>query len=329
MNTMLFQKEKEIARSAIVTAMEITRRIQNGFSLGDTLTKADRSPVTIADFTVQAIVCKILNERLGPVAIVGEEDSEALKKSENRELLEKILSFASNGKERLTPSQLFALIDLARSSPGESYWTLDPIDGTKGFLRGDQYALALALISGGRVRIGILGCPRLLRNNRSQSSVGFLFSAVEGEGAEALNLETGMSQRIHVSRRREPNLLRMVGSYESSHHDPRTQEKIGSLLHLRQAPQKLDGQVKYGIVASGDADLYLRIPNPRTPDYRENIWDHAAGCLLVEEAGGMVTDISGKKLDFSRGTTLRGNSGIMASNGLIHSLLLEAVSRSL
>jgi 3'(2'), 5'-bisphosphate nucleotidase len=329
MNAPIYRKEKEIARSAIVAAMEITRRIQNGFSRGDTLTKADRSPVTIADFAVQAIVCKILNERLGPVAIVGEEDSEALKKSENREVLEKVLSFTSTDRKRLTPSQLFALIDLAHSSPGESFWTVDPIDGTKGFLRGDQYALALALISGGQVRIGILGCPRLCRSNRSRSSAGFIFSAVKGEGAEALNLSTGASRKIHVSRRREPGLLRMVGSYESSHHDPRTQEKIASFLHLRQAPQKLDGQVKYGIVASGDADLYLRIPNPRTPDYRENIWDHAAGCLLLEEAGGMVTDISGKKIDFSRGTTLSGNSGIVASNGLVHSRILEAVSRSL
>lgn len=329
MSTTKFRKEMEIARSAIVTAMEITRRIQNGFSQGDTLTKADRSPVTIADFTVQAIVCKILSERLGPVAIVGEEDSDALKKPENRELLEKILSFASDARERLTPTRLFTLIDLAHSSPGENFWTLDPIDGTKGFLRGDQYALALALIIGGQVRIGILGCPRLLRSDRSRSSAGFLFSAAKGEGAEALNLATGISRQVHVSRRREPTLLRMVGSYESSHHDPRTQEKFGSLLRLRQAPQKLDGQVKYGIVACGDADLYLRIPNPRTPDYRENIWDHAAGCLLVEEAGGTVTDISGTKLDFSRGTTLNGNRGIVASNGLVHDRILEAVSRSL
>jgi 3'(2'), 5'-bisphosphate nucleotidase len=121
----------------------------------------------------------------------------------------------------------------------------------------------------------------------------------------------------------------MVGSYESSHHDPRTLERIVSRLRLKLAPQKLDGQVKYGIVASGDADFYLRIPNPRTPLYRENIWDHAAGFLLVEEAGGMVTDISGKSLDFTCGTTLRQNSGIVASNGLIHGEVLDAVARAL
>ena len=75
-------------------------------------------------------------------------------------------------------------------------------------------------------------------------------------------------------------------------------ERIVSRLGLKLAAQKLDGQVKYGIVASGDADLYLRIPNPRTPLYREKIWDHAAGLLLVEEAGGMVTDVDGKEPRF-------------------------------
>ena len=182
MATRSFQNEKKIAEDAIVFAMTIARRIQSEFSRNDMLTKEDRSPVTVADFAVQAVVCKMLSDRLGPVAIVGEENSEALRKGENRELLEKILAFTSIGQERLTPSRLFELIDLARASCGESFWTLDPIDGTKGFLRGDQYALALALVEGGRVRVGVLGCPRLTRSARSRSSSGFLFSAVRGKG---------------------------------------------------------------------------------------------------------------------------------------------------
>jgi 3'(2'), 5'-bisphosphate nucleotidase len=88
----------------------------------------------------------------------------------------------------------------------------------------------------------------------------------------------------------------------------------------------MDSQVKYGIVASGDADIYLRIPNPATRDYREKIWDHAAGSLIVEEAGGWVSDIDGKKLDFSMGKTLCRNRGILASSGRIHSRVLEIIA---
>ena len=57
------------------------------------------------------------------------------------------------------------------------YWTLDPIDGTKGFLRGDQYAVALGLIDDGEVILGVLGCPNL---PNSDGSRGAIFSAVEG-----------------------------------------------------------------------------------------------------------------------------------------------------
>ena len=52
---------------------------------------------------------------------------------------------------------------------------------------------------------------------------------------------------------------------------------------------------KYAVVASGNAEIYLRLPSGRR--YVENIWDHAAGALLVEEAGGRVTDIDGRDLE--------------------------------
>ena len=222
-----FQNEKKIAEDAIVSAMTIARRIQGEFSRNDMLTKEDRSPVTIADFAVQAVVCKILADRLGPVAIVGEENSEALKKGENRELLEKVPPSLSTGQERLTPSSLFELIDLARASCGESFWTLDPIDGTKGFLRGDQYALALALVEGGCVRVGILGCPRLIRIAPQPLVVRISLSAVRGQR------DRGGEPEDRGAKKKSTFLL--DGEWPgcgwseprpSSHHDPRTLESL-------------------------------------------------------------------------------------------------------
>jgi 3'(2'), 5'-bisphosphate nucleotidase len=89
---------------------------------------------------------------------------------------------------------------------------------------------------------------------------------------------------------------------------------------------RLDSQAKYGVVARGEAAIYLRLPSPKTPDYRERIWDHAAGVLLVEEAGGQVTDALGADLDFGQGRKLFNNRGVVVSNGHLHAAILSAIS---
>lgn len=63
-------------------------------------------------------------------------------------------------------------------------WTVDPIDGTKGFLRRDQYAICLALIIDGHVQLGVMGCPNLLVDYKEKEGErGCLFVAVRGQGA--------------------------------------------------------------------------------------------------------------------------------------------------
>ena len=85
----------------------------------------------------------------------------------------------------------------------------------------------------------------------------------------------------------------------------------------------MDSQAKYGSIARGAGDLYLRLPVRK--DYTEKIWDHAAGDVIVREAGGEVTDASGKRLDFSKGRTLRENKGVVAAPRAVHAQVLEAV----
>jgi 3'(2'), 5'-bisphosphate nucleotidase len=87
----------------------------------------------------------------------------------------------------------------------------------------------------------------------------------------------------------------------------------------------MDSQAKYAALSLGKADIYLRVP--RKKEYREKIWDHAAGSIILKEAGGDVTDLDGKPLNFSKGRTLKGNFGIVASIGKIHQKVLGAVSR--
>ena len=86
---------------------------------------------------------------------------------------------------------------------------------------------------------------------------------------------------------------------------------------------KMDSQAKYGLVARGEAQVYLRLPKS---DYVEWIWDHAAGSLMIQEAGGKVTDTNGNELDFSMGPKLSPKvEGIIGTNGgLFHDAILNA-----
>ncbi len=89
-------------------------------------------------------------------------------------------------------------------------------------------------------------------------------------------------------------------------------------------PLRMDSQVKYGILSRGEmARVFMRFP---PPSYREKIWDHAAGVVIVEEAGGKVTDAAGDRLDFSLGRYLDGmKGGIVAAPPAVHERIIKAI----
>ena len=89
----------------------------------------------------------------------------------------------------------------------------------------------------------------------------------------------------------------------------------------------MDSQAKYGSIARGAGDLYLRLPVKK--DYQEKIWDHAAGVVLVQEAGGEVTDAWGKPLDFGIGRTLKENKGVVAAPKDVFPKVIEVVKEVL
>lgn len=86
---------------------------------------------------------------------------------------------------------------------------------------------------------------------------------------------------------------------ESRHSDIDPLQRILRELGSHALPILLDGQTKHVLLAAGAAELLMRIPSD--PLYREAIWDQAAGALIVEEAGGRVTDFEGLALDFTTG----------------------------
>ena len=88
----------------------------------------------------------------------------------------------------------------------------------------------------------------------------------------------------------------------------------------------MDSQAKYALLAAGRGDLLVRLLSAQAPNYREKVWDQAAGSLVVEEAGGRITDLNGMGLDFTQGRTLAKNRGVLASNSHLHPKALKALA---
>jgi len=135
-------------------------------------------------------------------------------------------------------------------------------------------------------------------------------------------------QSIRVSSLTDPKDAYFLESLEAGHSDQKSSQQICALLGMgteRSASIRMDSQAKYAALARGDAPIYLRLPT--RVGYEEKIWDHVAGVAVIEAAGGKVTDIHGKPLDFSIGRTLAKNSGIVATNGKFHEKVVEAVGK--
>jgi 3'(2'), 5'-bisphosphate nucleotidase len=322
---MLYEREKQVAIAAVTTAAQLceqVRREQGSLAIA----KPDRTPVTVADFSAQAIICQAIGEAFPNDPVIGEEDSTLLRTQIDQ--LARVTQYVQAYLPSATPESVAAWIDRGNAQVQSRYWTLDPIDGTKGYIRGDQYAIALALVEAGELKLGLLGCPALpVDLTQPDGERGVLFVAVRGQGATMIPLAGGAPRPIHVTDASEESLRRVAKSIVSEHSNPTLQEAVVQAVGLTADPWQLDSQAKYGVVARGEAALYLRLPFPITSEKRQNTWDHAAGVIMVEEAGGRVTDMYGQPLDFSFGAKLVNNQGIIASNGVIHEAVLAAVAQ--
>lgn len=307
----------QFAVDAVREAALLARRIQ-GEMVGSGLTKDDRSPVTVADFAVQAVIARRLAEDLPGSVLIGEEQADALRLEEGVATLDYVTDFVRTAISDATPEEVCGLIDRGSGEPPGTFWTLDPIDGTKGFLRREQYAIALAFIRHGKVELGVLGCPEL--------NSGSISVAIRGQGTWAQSLSGhDQWQRLNVSSRSDPKDARILRSVEKAHTNVGEIGQLAARLGVSAPSVGMDSQVKYAVLAAGEGDVLLRLLSPSRPDYREKIWDQAAGSIVIEEAGGRITDLDGKSLEFSHGRTLAKNRGILATNGHLHAAFLSAL----
>ncbi len=327
---MKLQNELTIAKEAVRQASVLCASAQSSLGSVVQLDKADKSPVTVADYGAQALVLNILAEAFPEDPAVGEEDAGELRDPANAPLLSSIIEQVQKVDPSLERNRILDSIDRGCHTGGPSgrFWTLDPIDGTKGFLRGDQYAVALALIIDGEVVLGVLGCPNLtVDSDVSNPQVGAILYAVKGQGAyRAPRSDLSRAFKITCDQISDPALAVFCESVETGHTAHGWSKKITELLGSKSKPFRIDSQCKYAAVSSGQASIYLRLPT--RPGYEEKIWDHAAGYIILMEAGGRISDTLGQPLDFSVGRTLRNNQGIVATSSGVFDSVLQATMES-
>ncbi len=298
---------------AISAASHVSRNAAAEVDRLADLMKDDRSPVTVADLAVQVAVTAALRDANVEDAdrIVGEEGADSLDQG-GTVMIEQVMRLSSIALESAglghcapsTEATLRELLDAGGLDPQqegrERFWCLDPIDGTKGFLRRQQFAIALGLVEGDTPICGVLGCPHLpletVADYGMADPLGSIYLGIVGEGAFAGSADATSVEGLAptaVSPTPPEGRVRVCLSYERAHGD---QDRTSAALEatgVSTSPIRIDSQCKYAMVASGRADLYLRLARQ---GYREKSWDHAGGCAVVRAAGGVVESATGQPL---------------------------------
>ncbi|MEO1067628.1 MAG: inositol monophosphatase family protein, partial [Cyanobacteria bacterium J06638_6] len=249
---MAYEQEKQVAITAVTQAAILCESVRQGL-VPQAIEKNDKSPVTIADYGAQAVVCKALATAFPGDPVVGEEDTTDLRQPETTPVLAAVTEQVQQILPGITNSEVLSYIDHGSGDVAPRYWTLDPIDGTKGFLRGDQYAIALALVEDGDLKVGVLGCPFLSFDGGEK---GLLLVAVRGEGTVMMPLTGGNPQPLTVAAADDSDHFRFVESVESGHGDQSQQSAIAQAVGITTPSMRMDSQAKYAAVAAGQAVLY-------------------------------------------------------------------------
>ena len=197
-------------------------------------------------------------------------------------------------------------VDTERRLSKSRVWMVDPIDGTNGFIDGNgDFAVQIGLVEDGEPVVAVVYVP-LSR---------VLYRAVIGEGAwiERPQRET---DRAAVSDRQTFATMRLAAS--RSHRSPRM-NKVVQRFGFRSEVLRGSVGIKVGLLAEQQCDLYIHL-SPRTKQ-----WDTCAPQLILTEAGGRLTDLFGRPLNYNV-RDVNNRNGLVASNGAAHELIIETLA---
>ncbi|KAK6225570.1 hypothetical protein QIS74_01617 [Colletotrichum tabaci] len=345
-----YARELATAIAAIQHAARLSRRVLVASDKG-VVTKEDLSPVTVADFAIQALLTSTLHAAFPDDKFVGEESAADLR--ENPKLCESVwalLQQVAGEKEDdslcklpASPEEMCDMIDwcgLGEPSPTGRFWVFDPIDGTKTFVRGELYAINVCLMEDGRQSVGIVGLPLLSADARAPinndsidpTGTGSIMFAVRSHGTFIRPLPGPIDlQPTKIPRHAEadsPDLISVTCIEGSESGAPGIHQKVAERLGVAYPGNDLLGWVlRWTVLGLGQANCTFWAYRRR--DRLAKIWDHAGAMLLFEEVGGKVTDVDGNPVNLTAGRKMVANYGFVAAPPSVHARVLEAVRETL
>ncbi|KAL9452627.1 hypothetical protein AB3S75_008422 [Citrus x aurantiifolia] len=362
-----YHRELEAAVDVVERACRLCIDVKKSLfsAQGRVLDKNDQTPVTVADFGVQALVSLELSKLFPSIPLVAEEDS-AILRSNN--LVDSVASAVADnatsgfGDEPLTHSDVLEAIDrggkdaVVFCTKPATYWVLDPIDGTRGFLRGSEalYVVGLALVVEGEIVLGVMGCPNWLEDKPCTSTT----SMQEYEGNQA---GSGIIMVSHVGCGTWTKKLSSIQDTKTLDYwtrcsvdrcclvhkasfcipDSQTWESLplSALFNAKNDADNIGDEeillvptccgslCKYLMVATGRASVFILRARAQTII---KAWDHAVGIICVHEAGGKVTDWRGSPIDLDADQAERRaifpSGGVLVTNDNLHHQIVEMIS---
>lgn len=184
-----------------------------------------------------------------------------------------------------------------RGEKGDTYWIIDPLDGTTNFTRKIPLcAVSIALIKDNKVEVGVVYNPLLNELYYAQKSKGAYYN---DQAIKVSNITSVKESVIFIN-----------SGYAKE--DKKRSAEVTNRLGVNASPRKFGtSALELGYVAKGSMEAFLCSG--------DELWDYAAGILIVKEAGGKITDWQGNEWDNS-------NSFICASNGLVHNEIIQSIN---
>ncbi|EMR68432.1 putative 3 -bisphosphate nucleotidase protein [Eutypa lata UCREL1] len=343
-----YSRELEVAFGALQKAAKISRSVLAEADLG-VLAKDDLSPVTIADFAIQALLTATFHAAFPDDKFVGEESAAELR--ENPTLLARVWGHlrrdAGEDEDGIpdSPEQACEMIDWCGAGvPGGAgsgrVWVFDPIDGTQNFVHGGLYAINVALLEDGKQVLSAVGCPNLaldaqapvLDSSLDPDGRGCIAFAVRGHGTHVRSLlAEGSSDETPIT-------IRTIPQHAETARDLQSVTSMSALasgledLHAAAAAQLqmpfpgcnlLPWVLRYVVMGLGLANttFWVYVSRGRLA----KTWDHAGAMLLFEEVGGKITDVDGRPIDLTAGRKLSANYGFVAAPGNLHDRVLRTL----
>ncbi|MBK9457821.1 MAG: hypothetical protein IPO24_20740 [Bacteroidetes bacterium] len=263
--------------------------------------------VTLADFGTQVIINKALCSISPKQKIISEETSEEfLKVTTPKQRAQIVTKVNQVLNEHLTQEEFVSWLDYGQDNISNKVWVIDPIDGTIEFVKSNQYVIGIGELENSIPVFSFLSSysPALNRAIHYYTQKGKSYSY---DSLKDIETELQVSNRWISNAQPYCNNSDLSKIYKMDF----VEDDVFSTLK------------GYISIATGESDVLISMNFANTS---LKVWDHVGGVRLLQNAGGIISDVDGTSLDFSKGNILCNNKGALLSNGKFHDKLISKFS---